>query len=329
MGSPWKEKVHDPNEDNLDTPSRRRIFKQLKRLGRSWKPSKKSNDDSASFPLLPLADSEAPAVLGDPSRASPHASPMASDLPAIVKPAEAHRALEDGHGDNTLYAPSTGRLSTLGSHCPVSKVARPRTSWTSLWHPSRGDQLEITTVYPCRAENRDAVAADPSEPAKPPPWSETVPGNYATHAVLPPSPPHTPTDDDSDDGAPNKNPDVHSPEMAELRGWTEDEQASATATSTRPATSVANAREGTQPEQNEHRSAHDTAIEVERLRTEAERLRTEAERLRNEGERLRIEAQEKEAAASRAQLLVLDRQIELACIHVGSLAPASTDAREG
>jgi hypothetical protein len=54
--------------------------------------------------------------------------------------------------------------------------------------------------------------------------------------------------------------------MAELRRRAEDEQTSATATSTRPATSTANAREGTQREQIEHRSAHDTAIEVERLR---------------------------------------------------------------
>ncbi|KIJ19251.1 hypothetical protein PAXINDRAFT_8604 [Paxillus involutus ATCC 200175] len=101
----------------------------------------------------------------------------------------------------------------------------------------------------------------------------------------------------------------------------------ATATSNRPATSRANARE------------------VERLRLTAERLRMEArdkevaaarvhellmlgrqERLRIEVERLRIEAQEKQAAH---ELLVLDRQIELARIHAGYPASGSIAPPQG
>jgi len=174
---------------------------------------------------------------------------------------------------------------------------------------------------------------DPSEPAKVPPQSETAPGNYATHAVLPPSPPHTPTDD-SDDGAPNENPEVHSPRafcglcsmlfphrstphndpagadisgvgMDELRVRTEDDITSINAMSTRLAMS-------TEREQITHRTAHDAAIEVERWRFEAERLRIE------------------EAAASRAhELLILDREIELARIHAGSPAPGPTDSLQG
>ncbi|KIJ08991.1 hypothetical protein PAXINDRAFT_17905 [Paxillus involutus ATCC 200175] len=111
--------------------------------------------------------------------------------------------------------------------------------------------------------------------------------------------------------------------MAELRRRTEHEKTSATLVSTRPATSTTNAVEGTQCEQIEHRSAHDNAVEVERLRTEAQRLRTEAERLH-------IKAQEKEAAASRMhELLILDRQIELARIHARSPAPGAMDPRQG
>jgi len=92
-------------------------------------------------------------------------------------------------------------------------------------------------------------------------------------------------------------------EMAEVREQTEDEPTPATSTSTRPA----NARESTEGERINHRSTHDTAIEVERLR---------------------IEAQEKEAAAARAhELLMLERQIELARIHAA--APGPIDPRTG
>jgi hypothetical protein len=49
------------------------------------------------------------------------------------------------------------------------------------------------------------VAADPFQPAQVPPQSETAPGHYATHSVLPPS-----STDDSDDSAPNENIDDRS-----------------------------------------------------------------------------------------------------------------------
>ncbi|KIJ08985.1 hypothetical protein PAXINDRAFT_17912 [Paxillus involutus ATCC 200175] len=241
-------------------------------------------------------------------------------------------------------------MSVLRSHRPVSKFVGRR-AWKSLWHPSRGDHPEITTVYAAYAPNPHVAAADPDEPAKPPPKSETVPGNYATHAVLPPSPPHTPTDD-TDDDVPNDSTDDHTPgafcglcsrlfprrstarpndpgdpgsgiEMAELHGRTEDEATSATATSSRLVINTTNPRESSDRGRIDHPSAHDTAIEVECLPIETERLR--------------IEAQEKEAAASRAhellvldrQIELLDRQIELARIHAGYPAPGRSDPRQG
>jgi hypothetical protein len=106
----------------------------------------------------------------------------------------------------------------------VSTITGPRASWKSLWHPSRGCQPEITAVYAptaqyvstarplCNFGHLTAIrqphvaAADPSEPAKVPPQSETVPGNYATHAVLPPSPPDTLGEDSDDDDVPNESP---------------------------------------------------------------------------------------------------------------------------
>ncbi|KIK74743.1 hypothetical protein PAXRUDRAFT_19587 [Paxillus rubicundulus Ve08.2h10] len=177
-----------------------------------------------------------------------------------------------------------------------------------------------------------------------------------THSVLLDIPSYTPTDDNHDD-APNENlddrghgafcgpcsmffhrrstprpnlndPGVHDSgaEMGELRLRREDEQTLTAVMLTHPATSVAKAKQGTQCGHDEHRSAHNTAIEAERLRTEAERLCTEAARLRLEAERLRTE----EAAASRAhELLILNRQIELARIHVGYPALVPIDSRQG
>ncbi|KAF9235106.1 hypothetical protein BU15DRAFT_78338 [Melanogaster broomeanus] len=74
---------------------------------------------------------------------------------------------------------------------------------------------------------------------------------------------------------------------------------------TRLAMSTANARERTARERINSQSAHDTAIAVERLR---------------------IEAHDKQAAASCAhELLMLDRQIELARINAGYRAPGPID----
>ncbi|KAF8837122.1 WD40 repeat-like protein [Paxillus ammoniavirescens] len=367
-------KVEDPNEDKPNSHSQRRIFQQLKRLHRSLNPSKTPKDGPRNLsPQL-----EAPSAPENTGGASPHANPIVSHLPTDAEQIEAHRALEDGHGVDTLDPPSAS-TSVLRSHRPVSKFVGRR-AWKSLLHPFHGDQPQITAVYSAYAPYRDAVAPDPSEPAKPPPKSETVPGNYATHSVLPPSPPQTPTQDSDHDTTPIEKPDEHKTgafcglctrlfsrqstprpnapgdansgiEMAELRRRTEDGQISATATSTRPATSIANAAEGTQREQIDRRSAHDTAIEVERLRTEAQEKEAAAARaheLLMLQERLRIEAQEKEAAAARAhellmlqerlrieaqekqaqadhELMVLDRQIELARIHAGCAAPGSVD----
>ncbi|KAF8837124.1 hypothetical protein BDN67DRAFT_230997 [Paxillus ammoniavirescens] len=77
---------------------------------------------------------------------------MASELSAITEPAEAHRASEDGRGDNTLH------VTPLND----SSVPGPRASWKSRWHPARRQQLSITTIYPCPAED---VSADPSKPS--------------------------------------------------------------------------------------------------------------------------------------------------------------------
>jgi len=188
-------------------------------------------------------------------------------------------------------------------------------------------QLRILHAVICQPH---VAAADisSSQPSQVPPQRETAPGHYATHSVLPPSPPHTPTDD-RDDDAPNENQEERSPgifcglcsrlfsrqstprpnrpgpnnsgvEMAELRVRTEDDATSTTSRSTtRFATSTNNAMDRTEREQIKCQFSHDTAmIEVERLR---------------------IEAQEKETSASRAhELLVLDRQIELAHIHAAS-----------
>ncbi|KAF8835883.1 hypothetical protein BDN67DRAFT_1037052 [Paxillus ammoniavirescens] len=236
-----------------------------------------------------------------------------------------------------------------------------RQAWGSLLHPFHGDQPQLTTVYAAYGPNPHIAAADPSEPAKPPPKSETVPGNYATHSVLPPSPPHTPTEN-SDHETLIANPEEHKMgafcslctrlfsrqstpcpnapgdansgiEMAELHRQTEDEQISATATLTQPTMSTANAMEGIQCEQIDCQLAHDTAVEVECLGLEGECLCIEAqekaaaatrahellmldrqEHLCTEGVCLCIKAQEKQAAH---ELLVLDRQIELAHIHTG------------
>ncbi|KIK72599.1 hypothetical protein PAXRUDRAFT_180357, partial [Paxillus rubicundulus Ve08.2h10] len=242
--------------------------------------------------------------------------------------------------------PSPGHSLVRGSHHPVLKVAGPRTSWR-FWYPSRGGQPEMTTVYAAEALYPHAAASDPSQPAQVPPQWETIPGDYLTHSVLLDIPSCTPTDDNHDD-APNKNlddrgrgafcgpcsmffhrrstprpnlrdPGVHDSgvEIGELRLRREDEQTLTAVMSTHPATSIAKAEQGTQCGHNEHRSAHNTAIEVERLRTEAAGLRLEAERLRIE-----------EAAASRAhELLILNRQIELARIHAGYPALVPIDSR--
>ncbi|KIJ61907.1 hypothetical protein HYDPIDRAFT_169487 [Hydnomerulius pinastri MD-312] len=76
---------------------------------------------------------------------------------------------------------------------------------------------------------------------------------------------------------------------------------------TRLAMSTANARERTEREWIKRQSAHDTAIMVERMR---------------------LEAQEKQATASRAHdLMMMDRQIELAHINAGYPAPGPIDPR--
>ncbi|KAF8837300.1 hypothetical protein BDN67DRAFT_1013971 [Paxillus ammoniavirescens] len=361
----WKEeeKAEDPNEDKPDANSQRRIFQWLKRLRRSLNPSKTPKDGPRN--LSP--QQEVPSIPENTDGASPHANPIVSHLPADVEQIDAHRALEDGHGVDILDPPSaSASTSILRSHCPVSKFMGRRACIRKNLQSEFCRILEefiggITAVYSAYAPEPHVAAADLSKPSQVPEQGETVLGDYVTHSVIPDIPADTQTNNDHHDG-PKENPDVHSPgvfcglhlmlfscrstpnpntpgdansgiEMAELRRQTEDEQISVTAMSTRPATSTANATKGTQREQIDRQSAHDTAIEVERLRLEGERLRIEVqekqaahelrqERLRIEGERLRIEAQEKQAAH---KLLILDRQIELARIHVGYSAPGLID----
>ncbi|KIK76829.1 hypothetical protein PAXRUDRAFT_168651 [Paxillus rubicundulus Ve08.2h10] len=148
-----------------------------------------------------------------------------------------------------------------------SKITRPRASWKSRWHLARHQQRDMTTVYPCKAEDRHVAAADSPQPSQVLEQWETVPGDYLTHTVLPDSPPRTPTDDHHHDG-PNESPDNYSPGplcglCATLLSF------QATAASTRPVTSTANARESTQREQTEHRSAHDTVVGIELARIHA------------------------------------------------------------
>ena len=67
--------------------------------------------------------------------------------------------------------------------------------------------------------------------------------------------------------------------------------------------SAATAKEKTECERIKRQTAHDTAVTVEQMR---------------------IEAQEKQAVAAHAhELMMMDRQIELACLHAGhaSLGP--------
>jgi len=127
---------------------------------------------------------------------------MTSDPPTVVDPASAssHWVSEDERAVD-VHPPST---SVLPSHS-VSKFAGSR-AWKSFWqNPSRGGQPQVTTVYAERAQYGTVVAADPFQPAQVPPQSETAPGHYATHSVLPPS-----STDDSDDSAPNENIDDRS-----------------------------------------------------------------------------------------------------------------------
>ncbi|KIJ07733.1 hypothetical protein PAXINDRAFT_102831 [Paxillus involutus ATCC 200175] len=157
------------------------------------------------------------------------------------------------------------------------------------------------SYYDREGYDRHVAAADPSQRANAPPQPETTPGNYATHAVLPPSPPHTPTDLRYRRQQPNEHPDEH--KTAEIHRRTNDDTTSVTTTSsTRLAINTPNARERTERARTKHRSAHDTAIETERLRTEA---------------------QEKEAAASRAyDLLVLARDSQIELVHIHAAHPA-------
>ncbi|KIJ11037.1 hypothetical protein PAXINDRAFT_16058 [Paxillus involutus ATCC 200175] len=176
--------------------------------GRFWEGSNslKPSNKSKNSPASPTPPPSALGVPENPAGASLHASPMASDPPAVVEPALVHRTSKHECEDDTLHPPSTGHPPVLGSHRPVSTITGPRASWKSLWHPSRGCQPEITAVYAPTAQYPHVAAADPSEPAKVPPQSETVPGNYATHAVLPPSPPDTLGEDSDDDDVPNESP---------------------------------------------------------------------------------------------------------------------------
>ncbi|KAF8837313.1 WD40 repeat-like protein [Paxillus ammoniavirescens] len=133
-----RENLDDTTEQQSDSQPRRRIFKRWKSL-RETLPFKGPKDSPSSSPRQ-----KAPGAPEKAGEASPHASPMPSDPPAGVDLAQAHRALEDSREVGSLDPTST---SVLRSHRPMSKFARPR-AWTSLWHSSRRDQLEITTAHP-------------------------------------------------------------------------------------------------------------------------------------------------------------------------------------